>query len=234
MNKLNIDDFNKNNQDFSLFIENNILYLKSKKHTDWLPFSINFLSNNLIKRKEYFGINQEISKAMGIKKDYKPRILDATAGLGRDSFLLASIGVDVIMIERNPVIFAMLENALINARLEKEISSITEKMILINANSIDYLKDNNDFDVIYIDPMFPKSNKSRLVKKEMQIFREIVGDDLDSEELLDLALKKKAKRVVVKRMIKSEYIKNLKPNFEIKGKIIRFDVYVGSSVCFRK
>ena len=221
-----IEHFNKSNSDFILYREDKKILLKSNFHKDWLPFSIDFLSNEITRRKNQLGLNQEITKAIGIKKDYKPAVLDTTAGLGRDSFMLASLGCNITMLERNPVIFLLLQNGLNIAKGNEEIRTIIEKMTLVNANSIDFLKnDLENFDVIYIDPMFPKSKKSRLVKKDMQIFREIVGDDLDSSELLKLALKQKVKRIVVKRMINSENIANIKPNFEIKGKTTRFDVY---------
>ncbi len=222
-----IEYFNKSNSDFVLYANDKKILLKSNTHKDWLPFSIDFLSNKITRRKNQFGLNQEISKAIGIKKDYRPSVLDTTAGLGRDSFMLASLGCNVTMLERNPVIFLLLQNGLNIAMEDEEAKEIIGRMKLINANSIEFLKNNlENFDVIYIDPMFPKSKKSRLVKKDMQIFREIVGDDLDSSELLKLALKQKVKRIVVKRMMNSENIANIKPNFEIKGKTTRFDVYI--------
>lgn len=226
-NNLDIKKSNLFNDNFQLFKEGDVLYLKSLIHKDWLPFSISFLSNDIIRRKNQIGLKQEIAKAIGIKNDYKPCILDTTAGLGRDSFLLASLGCQITMLERNPVIYSLLQNAIDNGKKNLEIAEILNRMNLINQDSISYLKDLKDnlFDVIYIDPMFPKSKKSRLVKKDMQVFREIVGDDLDSLELLNLALKQKVKRIVVKRMINSEYLNNLKPQFEIKGKTTRFDVY---------
>lgn len=221
-----IENFNKLNSDFFIYKENEKIFLKSNIHNDWLPFSIDFLSNKILRRKNQLGLNQEIAKAVGIKKDYKPKVLDTTAGLGRDSFMLASLGCEVVMLERNPVIFLLLQNGLNIALNNENTSEIIKKMRLINENSINFLKNKlENFDVIYIDPMFPKSKKSRLVKKDMQIFREIVGDDLDSVELLKLALKQNVKRIVVKRMINSENIADIKPNFEIKGKITRFDVY---------
>ena len=226
-----INNFNNSNSDFVLYKENNILYLKSLKHEEWLPFNIDFSSNKLLIRKNQTGLKSELAKAIGIKKDFKPHVLDTTAGLGRDSFLIASLGCNIKMIERNPIIFILLNNAIENAKLNSEISDIFQKMTLINENSIDFLKNNkNFFDVIYIDPMFPKSNKTRLVKKEMQLFREIAGDDLDSSELLNEALNSKVKRIVVKRMLNSPYINNLKPNFEIKGTTVRFDIYLNPFV----
>ena len=221
-----IDNFNKTNSNFRLFRKDNIIYLQSILHKDWLPFFIDFSSNEIIRRKNQMNNSQEISKAVGIKKDFKPKILDTTAGQGRDSFLLASLGCKITMLERNSIIFLLLNNAIENAKNNVELIEIINRMTLINQDSIEFLKNNKEhFDVIYIDPMFPKSNKSRLVKKDMQIFREIVGDDLDSIELLKYALQQNAKRIVVKRMINSPFINDIKPNFKIKGKTTRFDVY---------
>lgn len=221
-----IESFNNSNSDFVLYKENEKILLKSTKHRDWLPFSIDFLSNEITRRKNQLGLNQEIAKAIGIKKDHRPHILDTTAGLGRDSFMLAFLECKVTMLERNPIIFLLLQNGLNIAIEDEKVKEIIERMTLVNENSIEFLKTNKElFDVIYIDPMFPKSKKSRLVKKDMQIFREIVGDDIDSSELLKLAIRQNVKRVVVKRMTNSENIANIKPNFEIKGKTTRFDVY---------
>lgn len=220
-----IEKFNKENDKFSLFLDNGNLFLKSKIHKDWLPFTIDFSSKEFLRRKD--DKNQEILKAVGIKKDSNLKVLDTTAGLCRDSFILANFGCKMTMLERNSIIFLLLQNAIENSKNSPEIAKITQNMTLINQDSIEYLKNlKENFDVIYIDPMFPKTNKSRLVKKDMQIFREIVGDDLDSNKLLELALQQNAKRVVVKRMKKAEYLANKKPNFEIVGNTTRFDVYI--------
>lgn len=217
---------NSNNSSYTLYKENNILKLKSLEHKEWLPFFIDFNSNKLTLRKNQTGLKSELAKAIGIKKDFKPYVLDTTAGLGRDSFLIASLGCNVKMIERNSVIFELLNNALENAKTDEKLYDIIQKMILINDNSINFLKNTKEiFDVVYIDPMFPKNNKTRLVKKEMQLFREVVGDDLDSIELLNVALSTQTKRVVVKRMLNSSYLDNKKPDFEITGTTIRFDIY---------
>lgn len=220
-----IESFNKTNEYFILFLKDNRLFLKSKIHKEWLPFSIDFSNKELLRRKDEK--NQELIKAIGIRNDYKPKVLDTTAGLGRDSFILANFDCKVVMLERNPVIYLLLSNAIENAKLNPLVKDIVNNMTILNVNSIEYLQNiKQNFDVIYVDPMFPKTNKSRLVKKDMQIFREIVGDDIDSGELFELALKQNVKRVVVKRMKKSEYLLNKKPNFEIVGNTTRFDVYL--------
>lgn len=221
-----VENFNNNNSNFKLFRKDNVLYLQSILHKDWLPFFIDFSSNEIIRRKNQMNYSQEIAKAVGVKKDFKPKILDTTAGQGRDSFLLASLGCEMIMLERNSVIFLLLNNAIENAKNNVELIDSINRMTLLNQDSIEFLKNNKEyFDVIYIDPMFPKSHKSRLVKKDMQLFREIVGDDLDSVELLRLSMQQNVKRIVVKRMINSPFINDIKPNFKIKGKTTRFDVY---------
>ena len=222
-----IQEFNKSNEDFRIIKKDNIIFLQSIKCNDWLPFSINFSSNNFIRRKNQAN-SQDIIKAIGIKGNLiKPKVLDTTAGQGRDSFILASLGCNITLLERNKVIYLLLKNAIENAKNNDELKNIVKNMTIINQDSVKFLENNNDFfDVIYLDPMFPKSKKSRLVKKDMQIFREIVGNDLDSSKILESALKSNTKRVVVKRMNKSDFLDNKKPNFSIKGTSIRFDVYI--------
>ena len=131
---------NSNNSSYTLYKENNILKLKSLQHKEWLPFFIDFNSNKLTLRKNQTGLKSELARAIGIKKDFKPYVLDTTAGLGRDSFLIASLGCNVKMIERNSVIFELLNNALENAKTDEKLYDIIQKMILINDNSINFLK----------------------------------------------------------------------------------------------
>lgn len=172
--------------------------------------------------------NELLAKAVGIKGSYKPTIIDATAGLGRDSLILAYLGCPVLMIERSEKIFAMLEKSLENIRTEP---SLHKKMHvqLFYGDAIDYLSELNSSDypdVIYLDPMFPERRKSALVKKEMRLLREIVGEDPDAPTLLAIALKRAKKRVVVKRPRLAPTLGNLEPSFVIKGKAQRFDVYL--------
>ena len=217
-----IENFNNSNNHLYLEKEKDILYIKSKNN-NWKPFYIEF--NSLLKR-----LNQKetIIKAFGIKKNYKPNILDTTAGLGRDSFILASQGCYITMIERNPIIYILLNNALKNSINNSNLKNIIKKMNLIYNDSINFLLHNKieNIDIIYIDTMFPKTNKDRLVKKNMQIFQNIIENDTDDKELLNISLKQNVKKVIVKRLLKMNYINNLKPNFEIKGTKIRFDIYI--------
>lgn len=224
-----INSFNASNADFNLFKRDGIAGIISLKNKDWLPFSIDFTSNDIQRRQKQLGLNSEIARAVGIKSNHKPYVLDTTAGLCRDSVIFASLGCSVLALERNNIIYWLLKNAIERAKNNLEMAKILDRIELKNIDAIDFLtKTDKIFDVIYIDPMFPKSKKSRLVKKDMQLFREIVGDDMDGELLLDKALKHKAKRVVVKRMLKSPFIGSLKPNFQVNGTITRFDIYIKS------
>jgi 16S rRNA (guanine1516-N2)-methyltransferase len=142
---------------------------------------VDFLEGALAHRKKYGGgKNQLIAKAVGIKPKIKLSVLDVTAGLGRDAFVLAILGCDVMMCERSPVIFALLQDGLQRAEKENWFQQLSLK--LIHADALNYfsqINKNNYPDVIYIDPMFPERNKSALVKKEMRVLREVVGDDVD-------------------------------------------------------
>ena len=107
-----IQEYNKSNEDFRIFKKDNIIFLQSIKRNDWLTFSINFSSNNFIRRKNQAN-SQDIIKAIGIKGNLiKPKVLDTTAGQGRDSFILASLGCNITLLERNKVIYLLLKNAI--------------------------------------------------------------------------------------------------------------------------
>lgn len=171
--------------------------------------------------------NELLAKAVGIKGSYKPTIIDATAGLGRDSLILAYLGCQVLMIERSGKVFEMLEKTL-EKIADDPVLHQKLQLKLIHADAIHYLSQMNSAeypDVIYLDPMFPERRKTALVKKEMRLLREIVGEDPDAPTLLTIALEHVKKRVVVKRPRLAPVLGDLVPSFVIKGKAQRFDVY---------
>ena len=157
-------------------------------------------------------------------------MLDATAGLGRDAFVLASLGCQVSLMERNPVVAALLENGLERARLNPEVSEIVRHMSLVHASSIKEMTAIENVDIVYLDPMYPHREKSAAVKKEMRVFQSLVGEDLDSDALLEPALSLARYRVVVKRPNYALPIANQKPSTSIKMKKNRFDVYVKQAI----
>ena len=176
------------------------------------------------------GRKQHLAVAAGFKKNALPSILDATAGFARDAFVYASLGSRVQLLERSPVVAALLEDGIRRAVMHEQYSEllINGRFDLVHTNAIDFISalTEEDFpDVIYIDPMYPKNNKSASVKKEMAVFRDIIGQDIDADELLAVSLKKAGKRVVVKRPDYAPWLNGLKPDVDISMSKHRFDVY---------
>ncbi len=185
------------------------------------------------RRKFGGGKGQMIAKAVGLKAGVYPRVLDATAGLGKDSFVLASLGCQVQMVERMAIVHALLRDGLARARAyalaeDAELAQIIARMNLVASDSKAYLESlaGADFpDVIYLDPMFPERHKSADVKKEMRAFHSLVGADEDADALLPLALAHVNYRVVVKRPRKAPFLNNQAPSYQLEGKSSRFDIY---------
>jgi len=177
-------------------------------------------------QREQIGIRQDIAKAVGCKADYRPHVLDATAGLAGDASLLAYLGCKVDLIEQSSVVYRLLEDAF--RHLQSDNPFLTQLRLLPQQNAIDYLLSNrSQYDVIYLDPMFPERQKAAKVKKAMQYLHDIVGVADEDEELRlwQAALLSAKKRVVVKRPRLAPFLAGQKPHFQIGGKTIRFDVY---------
>jgi len=193
------------------------------------PVRVEFVSGRMGYRREHGGgAGQLVARAVGLQKTKaRLHVLDATAGLGQDAFVLAGLGCEVTLFERNPVIHALLEDGLARAALNVECAPVVARMTLAAGSSIDWLRqaDRGSVDVIYLDPMFPHRDKSARVKKEMEVFRTIVGDDEDAPELLDAALKVATYRVVVKRPRKAPAIEGPAPGTRVEGKSSRYDIY---------
>src|SRR5690606_13621745 len=116
---------------------------------------------------------QVIAKAVGIQPGIRPSVLDATAGLGRDAFVLASLGCEMILIERQPIIAALLEDGLARGMADADVRQVVQRMALRQGNAIELMRQwqGEAPQVAYLDPMFPHREKSALVKKEMRLFR---------------------------------------------------------------
>ena len=172
------------------------------------------------------GRQQPIAKAFGLHKSSESRhIIDATAGLGRDAFVLAACGCQVDMIEQSNIVCALLEDAMVRAQADVNIASIMAKMTLKNANFVEILGCDQVFGV-YLDPMFPVRAKSALVKKEMQLFHSAIHQPENDDAMLAAACRLATHRVVVKRPKTAPPLAGRPPNHEIKTKQMRFDVYL--------
>ena len=189
---------------------------------------VDFVEGALAHRRLHGGgSGQMIAKAVGLQPGVRPSVLDATAGLGRDAFVLAQLGCPVTLIERQPQIAALLADGLARARLDTEVAPIIERMHLLRGNAIDLMRTwhGEAPQVVYVDPMFPHRDKSALVKKEMRVFRPLVGDDDDAPALLAAALALASHRVVVKRPRKAPPIDGPAPGYVLEGKSSRYDIY---------
>ena len=189
---------------------------------------VDFLSGAVAHRRQFGGgSGQMIAKAVGIQPGIRPTVLDATAGLGRDAFVLAQLGCELTLIERNPVIAALLEDGLRRARASADVAPIVARMRLLCCDAIAQMStwEGDTPQVIYLDPMFPHRDKSALVKKEMRVFRPFVGDDEDAPALLAAALGLASHRVIVKRPRKAPAIVGRVPGYALEGKSSRYDIY---------
>ena len=191
------------------------------------PFEIDFASGKYAHRRRFGGgRGQPMARAIGLKQGQSPSIIDATAGFGRDAFVLASLGCEVTMLEQNPVMSLLLADALKRAQATAEIAEIAERMRLEQTDAVDYLQQTTaTADVIYLDPMYPSREKSALVKKDMQLLHQLVGADTNSAALLAVARQKALKRVVVKRPKGAGYVGEQKPAASIESKNTRYDLY---------
>lgn len=195
-----------------------------------LPLHIDFLSGKMAYRRQHASLRGEtLARAMGLKKNISTRIVDATAGLARDSFILAALGFEIELLERSPLVHALLEDAIQRAALDPKVAPVMQRMHLHQTDAISWLQQlekNNYPDIIYLDPMFPERSKSALVKKDMRIFHDIIGEDMDADTLLKTALTCATRRVVVKRPRLADYLANIAPAFSQTGSSSRFDVYI--------
>ena len=180
----------------------------------------------MIPRIKQGAISKELlARAAKIKDaDKELTAIDATAGLGEDSLILAAAGFHVQMYERNPVIHELLEDAIRRAAEIPELAEIVARMELHHGDSIEAMKDLEEApDVILLDPMFPERQKSALVKKKLQVIQKLEIPCNDEVELILTAMAAKPKKLIVKRPPKGPYLAGLKPDFSIEGKAVRFD-----------
>jgi len=196
---------------------------------EFSPVFIDFISGKTAYRRKYGHAGGEaIGKAVGIKKGHRPNIVDATAGWGRDAFVLATLGCRVHMIERSEIITKLLEDGLRRAEQDEKIGTMIKNNLSLTRGDSQHELLHTPFEpeVIYLDPMFPHKEKSALVKKEMRILQDVVGQDEDADELLKVSLHIATKRVVVKRPAYADFLAEIKPHTSIKTKKHRFDIYL--------
>ncbi|MES2962507.1 MAG: class I SAM-dependent methyltransferase [Bdellovibrionota bacterium] len=207
------------------------LALRDLENPQLSPLSVDFLSVAMKQRfKTGTSKNEPLAKALGLRSfDGEPHVIDATAGLGTDAFIMSGMGCEVRAIERSPAIHALLEDGL--ARLKAGVwaepwISTARRLYFERGDAIELLA-STEADMVYLDPMFPDEShsKSALPKRTMQIFRRLLDGDEDSEKLFEAAMQAARSRVVVKRPPQAPPLAG-NPTHQLEGKTARFDVYV--------
>jgi len=162
-----------------------------------------------------------LPRAVGMHRRRVERVVDATAGLGRDALVLAHLGCTVTALERVPALCALLHNAVEESEADVEV---------VRAEAAPWLRERAGTpeapEVVYLDPMFPQRDKSAAVKKEMALLQALLGPEEDADVLLDWALAQDVARVVVKRPPRAPELGAVKPSHCISGKAVRYDVHV--------
>lgn len=227
INKYNL--IHDEHSSMAVIVNSDSLELYDRSTPKKKPIKVDFTSKkNNYRCLSFKKKNELLYKAIGIKKNYFPSILDATAGLGKDAFLLSFFGCSVLMIEHHPVIAALLKDGLERGYKDKNIGNWLKKRLhLIFNDSLNMSKMSIlPPDVIYLDPMYPISRKKASPKKEMQFLRKLINSCYQPVELLNVAKNFAKKRIVVKRPSYANPLSNDKIDFIISNKSHRFDIYL--------
>jgi len=229
------DDENgtRDGPDLRLVVGRDRLELRPIHRAEGGPVFVDFVGGPVgYRRRSGRGRNQPIARAVGLRAGVAT-VVDATAGLARDSFLLACLGCTVTAVERSPVLAALVQDGLIRARRHgpAELIAVLDRLTLVVDDAGDVLNamaGSGAPDVVYLDPMYAPARKTALARKEMRICRQLVGDDLDADALFAVAREVAVRRVVVKR---HPHAAPLVPNPTLQhgGRTARYDVYLRTS-----
>lgn len=215
------------------------------------PVAVDWAEAKARRRLQTSGRAQPLARAVGFKPGHVPTVLDATAGLGQDAFVLAWLGASLICMERSPIAAALLDDGLRRARACPELQAAALRMRLLWVDALSGLQqlaqpgglqtvgadkphDGAEAEIqaaarpdcVYLDPMYPDTGRSALSSKNMQAFQQVIGEDRDADALLQHALAVARRRVVVKRPRKAGFMAGEKPFTQLIGESTRYDIYM--------
>jgi 16S rRNA (guanine1516-N2)-methyltransferase len=192
-------------------------------HSDSGDFTLDWAKDFLAHKKKNYSLkNEPLAKSLGVTNtQVDHHIVDCTLGTGKDAILLLSFGVHLLAFERNPHVFILALDALRRARKDPEVGSHFGRLNVAYGQAID-ANFQSEYQIAYFDPMYPQKKKKALPRKEMQVFKEIVGEDADISDVFE-SLRSKFRRVVLKRPLKSDLLGAGAVSF--KGKTTRYDRY---------
>jgi 16S rRNA (guanine1516-N2)-methyltransferase len=214
---------------YALFLTDQRLELRSLQAERVVPVFAEFVHGPAgFRRLRGGGTRQVIARAVGIRGGVRPAVVDATAGFGRDAFVLAGLGCFVTLVERSAPIAALVDDGLARALRDRQVAPISRRMTLKwgeSRQALSALAQSEPPDVVYLDPMYPERTRSAVAKKEMRVLRDLVGDDADAPELLATALQVARARVVVKRPRAAPCLRGPPPGYAIQTPNTRLDIY---------
>lgn len=198
------------------------LQLRARHHPSYGPIRADWTGAE-VRRRIAAGRKQLLARAVGLDRHRGASILDATAGMGRDGFVLATLGAQLTMSERHPTVCALLQDARHRALLDPASADAASRIDVREGDARLHMA--QGWDVVYLDPMYPGRNKTALASKELQLLRELTGGDADADSLLDQARRHARLRVAVKRPLKAPWLAGLEPRHSLSGSQARFDIY---------
>jgi len=210
---------------FELVEEDGRLCLRAAHRPQVKPVCVDWDSADL-RRRIAAGRRELLPRACGLHKDASQSILDATAGLGRDGYVLAALGARVTLVERRAELIALLRDAHRRALAADPTGSIARRIDIVQDDAVALMSSGAHWDVVHLDPMYPHRDKAALPQKEMQFLRELIGSDADADALLAPARRAARRRVVVKRPTDAPYLAGVAPAYQLSGKQARYDVYL--------
>ncbi len=193
------------------------------------PVRVDFTGGRLGWRLRFGGAERLLAGAAGLRRGYRPAVLDTTAGLGTDAFVLAALGCSVTLLERQPIIATLLADGLERARAGGgQAAEAASRMSLTICDAREHLaaQATTPPEVICLDPMFPPRRKTALGKKEMRFLNDLAGSDSDADTLLAAALERASRRVIVKRPRHALPLGKRAPDYRLEGRAVRFDVHI--------
>ena len=203
------------------FYINNILHYQI---SDKESLSFDFLKGRLFNRLKRIEHESLIKKAIG-KNKAQLKIFDATAGSLIDTIIFLKLGHEVVACEQSKILYRLLNDAIFRAKMEY---NFFENLSFINSDSAKIIDSHSDSDIFYFDPMFKDTKQNKKRSGTLQKIGNILSlEKLEdtSAQIFDQILKKKYKKIIVKRPIKSNSLYE-KINYQVKGKAIRYDVYI--------
>ena len=210
--------------DFELLDDGLIIHLKQAP--DDIHYKHSYIEQHFFKRAQQS--NQALLKSCNNKQRNIKTILDLTGGWGMDSFILACHGHSVTSIEQNQLLHMISAHSLDCAKTLKHSRAAANRITLVHSDAVDYLRAHqhpDQYDCIYLDPMFPEHKSTAKSVKALQILQKLTRNQ-DIQTCFEMALARASKRVVVKCPAKSPALFEIKPDLVYREKTIRFDVYM--------